>query len=148
MKIIEPCTLVIFGAAGNLSRRKLLPALFSLERLGRLPDRLVLLGCNLEQRSREEWVEEIRKIIAPLFPQGLDQAALDRFCARWHYHSSAPGDDTAYPRLKQMIEVDEAFPPNVIFYMAVRPSGVQTIIEKLGGVGFAQTKKWLASCRD
>ena len=53
MKIIEPCTLVIFGAAGNLSRRKLIPALFSLEKLGRLPEKLVLLACNIEQRKRE-----------------------------------------------------------------------------------------------
>ena len=140
MKIIEPCTLVIFGAAGNLSRRKLIPALFSLEKLGRLPDRLVLLGCNIEQRSREEWVAEVRNIMMPLFPQGIDQAAFDRFCARWHYHSSAPDDETSYPRLQQMIEVDEAFPPNVVFYMAVRPNGVQNIIEKLGGVGLLKQK--------
>ena len=38
MKAIEPCTLVIFGAGGNLSRRKLIPALFRLEMAGRLPE--------------------------------------------------------------------------------------------------------------
>jgi len=140
MKIIEPCTLVIFGAAGNLSRRKLIPALFSLEKLGRLPDRLVLLACNVEQRRREEWVAEVRNIMEPLFPDGIDKIALERFCARWHYHCSAEGDDTAYPRLQQMIEVDEAFPPNVVYYMAVRPNGVQGIIEKLGGVGLLKQK--------
>ena len=92
MKIIEPCTLVIFGAAGNLSRRKLIPALFSLEKVGRLPEKLVLLACNVEQRRREDWVVEVRNILQPLYPQGIDQAALDRFCARWHYHASAPGE--------------------------------------------------------
>jgi len=140
MKIIEPCTLVIFGAAGNLSRRKLIPALFSLERLGRLPEKLVLLACNIEQRQREDWVAEVCNILQPLYPQGIDQAALERFCTRWHYHASAPGDDAAYQRLQQMIDVDDAFPPNVVFYMAVRPTAVQEIVEKLGGVGLLKQK--------
>jgi glucose-6-phosphate 1-dehydrogenase len=140
MKIIEPCTLVIFGAAGNLSRRKLIPALFSLEKVGRLPDKLVLLACNVEQKRREDWVAEVCNILQPLYPQGIDQAALARFCARWHYHASAPGDDVAYQRLQQMVDVDDAFPSNVVFYMAVRPAGVQEIIEKLGGVGLLKQK--------
>jgi len=140
MKIIEPCTLVIFGAAGNLSRRKLIPALFSLERLGRLPDKLVLLACNIEPRQREDWVAEVCNILQPLYPQGIDQTALKRFCTRWHYHASAPGDDAAYQRLQQMIDVDDAFPPNVVFYMAVRPTAVQEIVEKLGGVGLLKQK--------
>ena len=144
MKIIEPCTLVIFGAAGNLSRRKLIPALFSLEKVGRLPDKLVLLACNVEQRRREDWVAEVCNILQPLYPQGIDQEALARFSARWHYHASAPGDDAAYLRLQQMVDEDEAFPANVVFYMAVRPAGVQEIIEKTGRRGFAQAKKRLA----
>jgi glucose-6-phosphate 1-dehydrogenase len=140
MKIIEPCTLVIFGAAGNLSRRKLIPALFSLEKLGRLPEQLVLLACNIEQRQREEWVMEVCNILQPLYPEGIDQAARERFCARWHYHASPPGDSTAYQRLQQLVEVNEAFPHNVIFYMAVRPNGVQDIVENLGSVGLLKQK--------
>lgn len=140
MKIIEPCTLVIFGAAGNLSRRKLIPALFSLERVGRLPEKLVLLACNVEQLQREDWVAGVCNILRPLYPQGIDQEALARFSARWHYHASAAGDDAAYPRLQQMLEKNEAFPANVVFYMAVRPAGVQEIIEKLGGVGLLKQK--------
>jgi glucose-6-phosphate 1-dehydrogenase len=140
MKIIEPCTLVIFGAAGNLSRRKLIPALFSLEKLGRLPENLVLLACNVEQRQREEWVAEVRGILQQIFPQGIEQLALERFCARWHYLASPTGDNAAYQHLQQMLDVDAAYPPNVVFYMAVRPAGVQEIIEKLGSVGLLKQK--------
>ena len=140
MKIIEPCTVVIFGAAGNLSRLKLIPALFSLERGGRLPEKVVLLACNIEKHNREEWITEIRNTLQPLYPQGIDQTALDRFCARWHYHASPPGDEAAYLRLQQMIEKEAAFPPNVVYYMAVSPTGVQEIVEKLGGVGLLKQK--------
>ena len=140
MKIIEPCTLVIFGAAGNLSRRKLIPALFSLEKLGRLPEKLVLLACNIEQRLREEWVAEVCQILEPLYPQGIDQTVLKRFCARWHYHAIMPGDAESYPRLQQLIDVSDAFPSNAVFYMAVRPGDVHEIVEKLGGVGLLKQK--------
>lgn len=140
MKIIEPCTLVIFGAAGNLSRRKLIPALFSLEKLGRLPEKLVLLACNIEQRLREEWVAEVGQILEPLYPQGIDQAVLKRFCARWHYHAIMPGDEEAYQRLQQMIDVNDDFPSNAVFYMAVRPANVYEIVDKLGNVGLLKQK--------
>ena len=140
MKIIEPCTLVIFGAAGNLSRKKLIPALFSLEKGARLPDKLVFLGCGVEPRRREDWVAEVCNILLPLYPNGIEQAVLDRFCARWHYHDTVADDEAAYLRLQKMIEEDDAFPRNVVFYMAVRPNGVQGIIEKLGGVGLLKQK--------
>ena len=140
MKIIEPCTLVIFGAAGNLSRLKLIPALFSLERVARLPDKLVLLGCGIEHLQREDWVTEVCSILLPLYPDGIDQVALNRFSARWHYHASGPGDEAAYQRLQQMIEKDDSFPPNVIYYMSVRPAGVQEIVERLGSIGLLKQK--------
>jgi glucose-6-phosphate 1-dehydrogenase len=140
MKIIEPCTLVIFGASGNLSRLKLIPALFSLERLSRLPDRLVLLACNVENRSREEWVTVVTNILQLVYPQGIDKEVLERFCARWHYHANPVGDASAYKRLQQLVEEDESFPPNVVYYMAVRPNGVQEIIEKLGNEGLLKQK--------
>jgi len=54
MKIIDPCTLAIFGAGGNLSRSKLIPLLFKLEMCGRLPATLAILGCDIILHSREE----------------------------------------------------------------------------------------------
>ena len=135
MKILEPCTLVIFGAGGNLPRRKLLPALFRLERAKRLPEHMVIIGCNLEQKTREAWIAEARAIIQPLYPQGLDEAALERFCARLHYLATPLGDTAAYGKLRQMLEDDPQFPPNAAYYMAVRPAEFPAIIERLSEVG-------------
>ncbi len=140
MKTLEPCTLMIFGAAGNLSRRKLIPALFRLEMSKRLPERMVILGCGIEQRGREEWIGEVEKMLQPIYPQGVDQSALQRFCARMHYHASPPGDDAAYLRLQQLIEHNPDFPTNVIYYMSVRPSEFPAIVDKLGGAGLLQEK--------
>lgn len=140
MKTLEPCTLVIFGAAGNLSRHKLVPALFRLEIAIRLPEHMVILGCGIEQRTREEWIAEVARMLRPVYPQGIDKSALERFCARMHYHASPPGDDAAYQRLQQLLEGNADFPPNIVYYMAVRPSEFPAIIDKLGGVGLLKQK--------
>jgi len=140
MKTLEPCTLVIFGTAGNLSRRKLIPALFRLEMAKRLPEHMVILGCGIEPREREAWIDEVNRMLQPVYPQGIDKPALERFCARMHYHASPPDDDAAYQRLQQLLEGSSDFPPNVVYYMAVRPSEFPTIIDKLGGVGLLKKK--------
>ncbi len=143
MKVLEPCTLVIFGAAGNLSRLKLIPSLFRLELAKRLPEHIAIIGCSIEIRQREEWVAEVVKMLEPIYPQGIDSAALERFCARMHYHAIPPGDDAAYLRLKQMQEGSTTFPPNMVFYMSVSPAAFPDIVDKLGNVGLLkQTHGW------
>jgi len=140
MKTSEPCTLVIFGAGGNLSRRKLIPALFRLEMAKRLPEQMVILGCDIAQRQREEWLSIVSGILRPVYPQGMDETALQRFCARLHYFAIPPGDEAAYSRLHQLIEESADFPHNVVYYMAVRPADYPAIVEKLGNVSLLEQK--------
>ncbi len=143
MKVLEPCTLVIFGAAGNLSRRKLIPSLFRLESTNRLQERLVILGCGIEQIGQEEWKNTVEKMLQQSHPQGVDGDAKERFLARMHYHAIPPGDDKAYARLQALLVSDDRFPPNMAFYMAVRPSEFNAIIENLSQVGlFKENGGW------
>ncbi len=139
MKTLEPCTLAIFGAGGNLSRRKLIPALFRLEAAKCLPEQLVILGCDIVPREREEWQAIVAEILRAVHPQGIDEAALQRFCARFHYFTLPQGDDAAYGRLQQMLEGGD-FPLNMVYYMAVRPADYPFIVEKLGGAGLLKQK--------
>ena len=135
MKTLDPCTLVIFGAGGNLSRRKLLPALYRLDMLKRLPEKMVILGCDLVQRSREEWQEFVATDLREILHEEVDETALQRFCARMHYFATPLGDDTIYQRLRQFLENDPMFPPNMMYYMAVRPAEFPKIVESLGLAG-------------
>ncbi|MBU0751534.1 MAG: glucose-6-phosphate dehydrogenase [Gammaproteobacteria bacterium] len=135
MKTIDPCTLVIFGAGGNLSRLKLIPALFRLEVGGRLPERMLILAASLEEWSREQWIAEVEAMLAAKYPAGYDQPAFERFRNRLHYHPNPMGDDGAYGRLRQTLEENPEFPRNAVFYMAVRPSEFPAIIDRLGNVG-------------
>jgi glucose-6-phosphate 1-dehydrogenase len=143
MKELDPCTIVIFGACGNLSRIKLMPALFKLEQMNRLPEKLAILSCGLEQYSREQWLEEVSSMLRAKHPGGLDAVVLEKFLARHHYHANPPDDAQSYTRLKMTIEEDAAFPSNVIFYMSVRPSEFPGIIDNLGDIGLLkQNSGW------
>ncbi len=134
MKTIEPCTLVIFGARGNLSRIKLIPALFRLETMGRLPGKMAILACGLEKCTREQWLDEVASALKEKFPLGIDESAFARFRDRLHYHASPPDDAEAYTRMKQTIAENPAFPSNIVFYMSVRPAEFPEIIANLGKV--------------
>jgi len=140
MKIIEPCTLAIFGAGGDLSHRKLIPALFRLEIANRLPAHMMILGCDILSRSREEWLSLVSEILRGAYAKSIDEAALQRFCQRWHYFAIQPGDDAAYTRLHQLLEGKNDFPPNVVYYMAVRPADYPSIVDKLGDAGLLKEK--------
>ncbi len=142
MKVLEHSTLVIFGAAGNLSRLKLIPSLFRLELVKRLPERVAIVGCSIELRQREEWIAEVVKMLEPVYPDGIDKSTLERFCARMHYHAIPPGDNAAYQRLGQMLE-EEGLPPNMVFYMSVSPAAFPEIVDRLGNVGLLkETSGW------
>src|SRR5687768_358112 len=140
MKTIDPCVLVIFGAGGNLSRRKLIPALFRLEVARRLPDKMVILGCSLELWSKDRWIEEVSGMLKSRFPEGIDEQASERFRSRLYYHPNPPTTGDAYLKLQKLLEETPEFSPNIVFYMAVRPSEFPAIIEKLGVIGLLQQK--------
>ena len=135
MKELEPTTLVIFGAAGNLARRKLIPALFQLESLGRLPASLTFLGLSLEDENQDSW----RARIQQLFPQEKDPL-IERFLARWHYQRIDPSDSASYQALQITLKDGGVFPANHVFYMAVRPADYPGIIDQLGTQGLLQEK--------
>ncbi|GAB6052772.1 glucose-6-phosphate dehydrogenase [Magnetospira thiophila] len=132
---LPPCTMMIFGAGGNLARIKLIPALFRLEVAGRLPDNMAILASSLEEWTDAQWLDQVLDILKAKYPKGYDKTAFERFRQRLHYHPNPIGDETAYPKLKEKLEDTATFPPNIAFYMSVRPAEFPNIIDKLGKVG-------------
>lgn len=136
--MIEPCTLIIFGATGDLTRLKLIPALYQLEANNRLPDGMVILATARREWDRNHWLNEVADMLKKKFPQGLDEHALQRFCSRLHYICADINDEASYQRLKERLTTDPAFPRNVAYYMAIRPADFGIVIEKLGQQGMLQ----------
>ena len=140
MKNLNPCTLVIFGAGGNLARIKLMPALYRLEAEHRLPEGTRIIGISREAWNREQWLDEVSGMLRAKYPHGLDEAAFERFRTRLHYHANPPEDEQSYARLCNTIDDDPQFPRNAVFYMSVRPAEFPSIIKKLGETGVLKEK--------
>ena len=85
MQIIEPCTFVIFGATGHLSRNKLMPALYHLEAERQIPDGSLILSLGRSEWNTETWQEEVKNLIADKVRGGIDNEVYNRFAARLRY---------------------------------------------------------------
>jgi glucose-6-phosphate 1-dehydrogenase len=140
MKTLDPCTLVIFGAGGNLVRLKLIPSLFDLEKANRLPAQMVILAVSRAVKSREQWIEQVITMLKAKYPQGFEPAVFERFSQRLQYHSNPPDDKDSYRKLKETLEDNPVFFRNVVFYMAVPPSEFSVFIDNLGNQGLLAEK--------
>jgi len=132
---MEPCTFVIFGATGNLSRNKLLPALYHLEEAGRLPAEMTLLCVGRRDWSQEAWHEEVEKVVRPKARQGLNEEVFRRFRGRIHYFRGDLNDTETYARLREELAGKHHFIDNVAFYMAIRPSEFGIVSDHLAASG-------------
>ncbi|MDO9050287.1 MAG: glucose-6-phosphate dehydrogenase [Methylotenera sp.] len=141
-KKIDPCTLVLFGASGNLSRIKLMPGLFRLDAAGRLPEQMVILSVGRGELSREAWAAEIKSMLDAKFKNGYDEKVFERFIARNHYHSNPPTDPDAFKKLQEKLSDEKVFPQNLAYFLSVRPTDFATIVAQLSGVGLVDESKY------
>ncbi|MBP8974427.1 MAG: glucose-6-phosphate dehydrogenase [Anaerolineae bacterium] len=133
-----PTTLVIFGASGDLTERKLIPALFSLYQRDRLPGRLQIVGSARSPFSDEQFRAHLRDGAERYATEDFDAAAWDGFAATISY---LPGDSSAaddYARLETFLREKEGGPANRLYYLAVAPSLYAPIVEHLGAAGMAR----------
>src|ERR1700675_589551 len=86
-----PYTIVIFGASGDLTSRKLVPALYSLYRKGRLPDRLKIVGFSRTPIEDQKWRDELAVSTAKFVGKGFDAETWRRFAASIYYHAGDIG---------------------------------------------------------
>ncbi len=138
---MEPCTLVIFGATGNLSRLKLIPSLFELDCAGYLPDNMVILAFARRPWERDQWLDEVNGMLKEKFPDGVDQEVLVRFCDRMEYFQGNLDDEGSFKKLRKTIDSDSKFSNNIAFYMSVRPAEFGSTTAKLGDAGLLEEER-------
>ncbi len=139
---IDPCTLVLFGASGNLARVKLYPGLFRLDSIGRLPPELKILAVGRQAVDLAAWRADIKSMLDAKFKKGYDAAAFERFIARNFYHANPPTDPDAFNKLKNMLSDDKVFPQNLAYFLSVRPVDFAPVVESLAKVGLTQEDKF------
>jgi glucose-6-phosphate 1-dehydrogenase len=128
----DSCTFVIFGATGNLSKVKLLPALYQLEAAGRLPPDLAIVGFGRRDWDDATWREQVREWLAPRSP---DPAIWDRFVGRLRFFQGNLRETESYPALQRYLSEHPDLPDNLIFYMAIAPAEFGPVSRELAAVG-------------
>lgn len=137
----EPCTIVIFGATGDLARSKLLPALYHLEAAGRLPAETRIVASGRRPWEPQQWRQEARQAIAERARGGLDETVFARFIERSEYYRGNLDDADLYRGLAARLGDRQRFSTNIIFYMAVSPSAYGGITAQLSEAGLLQEQE-------
>jgi glucose-6-phosphate 1-dehydrogenase len=132
----NPSILVIFGAGGDLTWRKLMPALFNLYLDHWLPEHFAILGLDLKSMSDEDFRSHLHQGVTQFSRRGQpDEKDWEAFTNSVHYISADFTDAAVYATLeKQLTEIEQAWgaKSNHIFYQATPPSLVETIVKRLG----------------
>ncbi len=134
----EPLILVIFGASGDLTQRKLVPALYQLKREGRLPPELTIVGVARRDWSDDYFREQMREGIEK-FSDGIQSETLwEEFAQGLYYCAGNMDEAPSYEKLNQLLqELDgrRGTRGNRVFYLAVSPKFFPPAIKQLGAAG-------------
>src|SRR6266849_8453541 len=104
LKPSPPCPIVIFGAAGDLTKRKLLPALYNLKASGLLPRQLAIIGVTRKEKSHEQFREEQSKDIREFATRDVDDKLWDELRRALYYQAGEFTDPETYTKLKALLE--------------------------------------------
>ncbi len=138
---IDSCTLVLFGASGNLSRVKLIPGLFRLDSLDRLSPEMKILSVGRQAVDLEAWRADIKTMLDAKFKKGYDAKVFERFIARNFYHANPPDSPDAFAKMKEVLGNEAVFPQNLAYFLSVRPTDFAPVVEQLAAVGLTQEDK-------
>lgn len=143
----EPCTLVIFGATGDLTHRKLIPALYNLAAEGALPPSVTIVGFARREKTSEQFREELREAAAKFSRTPLDAALWESFASSVHYHRSPFDDAEGYRTLAaemDRLDRERGTGGNRLYYLAVAPDQFPVILGHLkeSGLSRASGEAW------
>jgi glucose-6-phosphate 1-dehydrogenase len=135
---VMPCTLVIFGASGDLTRRKLIPALFHLFSEKQLPNPFRIIGFARRDKTDTSWREELFANLEQFSrTKPVDKETWTAFARNISYHRGDLTDGSSYRALKALITSsgDPHLRANLLFYLAVSPSQFAGTVKHLSDTG-------------
>ncbi|MEI6179098.1 MAG: glucose-6-phosphate dehydrogenase, partial [Verrucomicrobiota bacterium] len=134
----EPCTIVIFGATGDLTHRKLIPALYHLAVDGELPTGVKIIGFARRAKSDQEFRDGLAEINRKISRSGHDERVWNPFIETVSYHTSEFTDADGYRKLAEKLDaIDSARggKGNRLFYIASAPEFFDDILIQLKNAG-------------
>ena len=147
----DPCVVVIFGASGDLTSRKLIPALYEQAAAGALSRSTCLLGVSRTQMSDDDWRDKLQPCVKR-HAKRFDAAAWADFARRLYYFPGSATRAEIYPQLAQRItslSQQHGGWDNILFYLAVAPSLCIPIVERIeASCLVAEGRRWCTIDRD
>ena len=149
----QPCSVVIFGATGDLTHRKLVPALYNLAADGELPPAVVVIGFARRPKTDEEFRNELEEATRKFSRQAVRDEIWKTFAQSISYHQSEFGDSDGYKSLAQSLEkIDQerGTRGNRLFYLAVAPDQFEPILQNLKAIGLNKAREgsWAGAVYD
>jgi glucose-6-phosphate 1-dehydrogenase len=140
----QPCTVVIFGATGDLTHRKLVPALYNLAADGELPPAVTVVGFARREKNDDEFRCELEEATRKFSRQTVRDEIWKTFTQSIFYHQSDFGDESGYKTLADKldkIDKERGTRGNRLFYFAVAPDQFEPILKHLKAVGLNQARE-------
>src|SRR5579862_4094287 len=140
----DPCIMVIYGASGDLTKRKLIPALYNLAKENLLSKEFALVGMARREMSSEEFRNKISEEIGQFATAEIDPDLWHWFARRIYYAAGDVGDPAAYTRLQEVlrkVDAEHGTRGNYFYYLATAPEFFSTIVRQLGAAGLLNEEK-------
>ncbi|HEY7617221.1 MAG TPA: glucose-6-phosphate dehydrogenase, partial [Terriglobales bacterium] len=137
----DPCVMVIFGAAGDLTRRKLFPALYNLARHELLSREFAVVGIGHGAMSTEDFRSKVSTDMRQFATEEVDPDLWEWFVRRMQYVTAEFDDKNLYPRLNELlqkVDKDHSTHENYFFYLATAPDFFGPIVEQLAAAGLME----------
>jgi glucose-6-phosphate 1-dehydrogenase len=133
---VPPCAIVIFGANGDLTKRKLLPALYRLSYERRIPQTFAILGNSRTHLSDEEFRTKMKESVQQFLEDApFDESVWETFSKGLYYVTGDLQDPACYNAISKKlseVEKDHQTGGNVLFYLSTQPSFYADVINRLG----------------
>ncbi|NLY00974.1 MAG: glucose-6-phosphate dehydrogenase [Rhodopirellula sp.] len=132
-------TIVIFGASGDLTSRKLIPALYELHRKGRLPKETRIVGFSRTPLAHDDWRNRLAESTARFIGDRFDASAWQAFAPSIFYHAGDIGNQEDFVSLQQFLaEVEGESRAERIYYLSTAPRFYEPAVAQLGKAGMAE----------
>lgn len=131
-KAVQPCSIVIFGASGDLTVRKLIPALYHLYVEGALPTPFKVVGYARREKTDASWREELKSGLEKFSrTKTVDPVKWAEFAANVHYCMGDLNEQAGYEKLETLLKSFDTpeLRHNLLFYLAISPSQFATVVE-------------------
>ncbi len=140
----EPCAVIIFGASGDLAKRKLIPALYRLVQERLLPAEFAIVGLSRTEMTEDEFRARMKSAVEEFSEtKEIDEEVWDSFARGLFYMAAEIGDAGSYGKLSEMldrIDQERGTQGNRLFYLSIAPGLYAEAVQQLGTAGLTKPK--------